>query len=247
MAGSDPAASVNCYHHKQRSEPKGKVQQHLTEYHVININCEDGHTTESSPIHRSDSTSSASLLSITRTIRQLAVAATCLVLSVLFNLTILAVIHERVPRSQPPLPDVTFSLLPKIDWALDISEYIIMFMTTCLLLITLLHRYRSIVFRRLCLILCVLYLLRAICMAVTQLPVANPQYYCSPQLNLTDDFQWWNFTRIIFTRISHMSLGMGLSVNGRHSFCGDYIFSGHTVMLVTSKLPPFLQSLHYYH
>ena len=133
------------------------------------------------------------------------------------------------------LPDVTFDLLPKNNRALDISEYIIIFMTASVLVIIVLHRYRSILFRRFCLILSILYLLRAICMAFTQLPVANPQYYCSPRLNLTDDFQWWNFTKTIISRVSHMSLGMGLSVNGRHSFCGDYIFSGHTVMLVTSK------------
>src|SRR5699024_7559613 len=29
---------------------------------------------------------------------------------------------------------------------------------------------------------------------------------------------------------------LGLSVNGRHSFCGDYIFSGHTVCLVITYL-----------
>ncbi len=112
------------------------------------------------------------------------------------------------------------------------------FMTASTLVMTLLHRFRSIVLRRVLFILAILYLLRAVTMSITTLPVANPQYYCSPQLNMTDHFEWWNFTKTIVSRVSHMSLGMGLSVNGRHSFCGDYIFSGHTIMLVISKSFP---------
>lgn len=65
-------------------------------------------------------------------------------------------------------------------------------------------------------------------MAVTQLPVANPQYYCSPQLNMTEHFDWWRFTKTIITRVSHMSLGMGLSVNGRHSKFPVIIFKFKT-------------------
>jgi len=29
---------------------------------------------------------------------------------------------------------------------------------------------------------------------------------------------------------------MGLSINGQHVFCGDYIYSGHTVILTTASL-----------
>lgn len=31
-------------------------------------------------------------------------------------------------------------------------------------------------------------------------------------------------------------LGMGLSINGQHVYCGDYIYSGHTVILTMSSL-----------
>ena len=31
-------------------------------------------------------------------------------------------------------------------------------------------------------------------------------------------------------------LGMGLSINGQHVYCGDYIYSGHTVILTVSSL-----------
>ena len=204
------------------------------------LNIDDDIIIETIPFNHSNlSNQSFSIepyLTITASLPQLSIAALCLVISVLFNLTILAVIHERVPRSQPPLPDVAFSLLPKIDHALDISEYIILFMVTSTLTMSLLHYYRTFILRRLFFIMSILYLLRALSMAVTQVPIANQQYYCSPQLNNTETIQWNRMIEIIISRVSHMSLGMGLSVNGRHSFCGDYIFSGHTVMMVTSML-----------
>ncbi|KAH9394604.1 sphingomyelin synthase [Tyrophagus putrescentiae] len=236
MAGSDPAESVTIYHDGQSRAEKSQLAAALTHCQVDMP--EDG-LDEGTPIHPAGeppTSSSASPLSITKTIRQLLVAACFLVFAVFFNLTVLAVIHERVPMGQPPLPDVAFALMPKNDHALDIAEYIIMFMTASTLVMTLLHRFRSIVLRRVLFILAILYLLRAVTMSITTLPVANPQYYCSPQLNMTDHFEWWNFTKTIVSRVSHMSLGMGLSVNGRHSFCGDYIFSGHTIMLVITYL-----------
>lgn len=39
-------------------------------------------------------------------------------------------------------------------------------------------------FRRLCLIMGVLYLFRAVCMIATVLPRANHNYYCSPQVSV---------------------------------------------------------------
>jgi shingomyelin synthase len=158
------------------------------------------------------------------------------------NLTVLAVIHERVPRSQPALPDLSFDILPDADWALAVAEYVIVIQVLGVFLLIFLHRYRVILFRRLCIIMGVLYLFRAICMASTQLPIANKNYYCSPQLkNATDPsadpiITTGQYISIIASRVFYMSLGMGLSINGRHSYCGDYMYSGHTVILTLAYL-----------
>jgi len=77
----------------------------------------------------------------------------------------------------------------------------------------------------------VLYLCRAITMCVTQVPVADPNYYCSPKLKPEE----LTVGRVFFRALQIFS-GVGLKIQGRHILCGDYIYSGHTMMLVTSSL-----------
>jgi len=40
----------------------------------------------------------------------------------------------------------------------------------------------------------------------------------------------------VTTRVLKVLSGMGLSINGKHVYCGDYIYSGHTMTLVTAYL-----------
>ncbi len=63
------------------------------------------------------------------------------------NLTVLAIIHERVPRSEPPLPDLAFDILPYADRALYVAEYIIVFQVLGVFVLIFLNRYRF-VFRK---------------------------------------------------------------------------------------------------
>lgn len=77
--------------------------------------------------------------------------------------------------------------------------------------------------------LSLLYLLRSITMFVTVLPVSSDTYKCSKKANSTDPV-------LIAKRALQLFSGFGLSINGKHTFCGDYIYSGHTTILVMSYL-----------
>lgn len=92
-----------------------------------------------------------------------------------------------------------------------------------------LHFYRFIVVRRVFLLMGLLYMMRSITMYVTVLPVASKTYYCSPKLNHTTPL-------IVTERVLQLISGFGLSINGKHTYCGDSIYSGHTVVLVLSYL-----------
>ena len=46
-----------------------------------------------------------------------------------------------------------------------------------------------------------------------------------------------NITAIlVVNRVVTILSGGGLSINGKHVYCGDYIFSGHTVIFVMAYL-----------
>lgn len=59
-----------------------------------------------------------------------------------FNLTVLAIIHERVPMNEPHLPDIAFDILPDNRRFLDIAEYFIVFQMVCVFLLLFFHKHR---------------------------------------------------------------------------------------------------------
>lgn len=159
------------------------------------------------------------------------IAAILAFLSFIVTLTSLVLTHERLPDRNRfgPLPDVVLDNLAPFDWALDLSEYIIVLSLNAVFMIVLFHKHRFIVLRRLFLIMAILYLYRAITMYITVLPIASRTYFCAPQ---TGDLTIWEVVKRVFTLMS----GFGLSINGKHVYCGDFIYSGHTVSLVMSYL-----------
>lgn len=154
-----------------------------------------------------------------------------LVINFILTTASLALVHERVPDRDKygPLPDVVLDHITAVDWGLSVSEVLIVICTNTAMLVLVFHRHRFIVMRRLFLLLGILYLMRSITMYVTVLPVASQTYYCSPKANVTSSF-------LVVRRVLQLLSGFGLSINGQHTYCGDYIYSGHTVILVMSYL-----------
>ncbi|XP_066970890.1 phosphatidylcholine:ceramide cholinephosphotransferase 2-like isoform X3 [Macrobrachium rosenbergii] len=146
----------------------------------------------------------------------------------IFTTVSLALTHEKVPK-YPPLPDAVLDNINVQEWGLDVSEIIIIVSVYLCVMVVLFHKHRWIIFRRIFLILGLLYFYRSITMYVTVLPVANPNYPCSPKANYTSPV-------LVAKRAIQLLSGFGLSINGQHTFCGDYIYSGHTVCLVSAYL-----------
>lgn len=142
----------------------------------------------------------------------------------------LGITHELMPADQPPLPDLVLDHIPYFAVALNISEILIMVTTLTCAIIVLCHKYRWILVRRICLIVGLLYMYRAVTMIVTNLPSADANYKCDPQLNTTLSGDQ------VVRRVVKIMSGVGLSINGQHVYCGDFIFSGHTMILTLCYL-----------
>lgn len=138
--------------------------------------------------------------------------------------TSLALTHERVPESDH-LPDVFLDNVQYQPWGLNVSEILIMVSTWTAFLVTIFHKHRCIVLRRIFLLVGIHYYYRAITMYITVLPKSNEHYECAPKLNETTPLE-------IAQRVLKLLSGMGLSINGQHVYCGDYIYSGHTMTLI---------------
>lgn len=160
-----------------------------------------------------------------------AIAAVLAYLGFAITATSIVLTHERVPDrgTYGPLPDIVLDNIQTFDWALDFSEYIIIVSINSVSILLLFHRHRFIVFRRLFLIIALLYLYRAVTMYITVLPISSRTYHCDRKMT------YITYTEL-FKRILKLMSGLGLSINGKHVYCGDFIYSGHTVTLVLSYL-----------
>ena len=140
----------------------------------------------------------------------------------------LSVTHDHVPLT-PSLPDEVLDHVEYLSWGLTASEAILIINVIMAVTVVLLHHHRLIILRRVWFLLGLLYYYRSLTMFVTILPKPDENYKCMVEED--------HLTFIIIVkRVLHIISGGGLSVNGKHVYCGDYIFSGHTFTLVMAYL-----------
>ncbi|KAG9341133.1 hypothetical protein JZ751_019887 [Albula glossodonta] len=137
---------------------------------------------------------------------------------------IMVIVHDRVPDMQtyPPLPDIFLDSVPRIPWAFAMAEACGLILCFFWFLVLLLHKHRSILMRRLCSLMGTVFMLRCVTMFVTSLSVPGQHLQCSAKMY--GDI-WAKLQRALV-----IWSGFGMTLTGVHT-CGDYMFSGHTVVL----------------
>ncbi|XP_030629967.1 phosphatidylcholine:ceramide cholinephosphotransferase 2 [Chanos chanos] len=151
-----------------------------------------------------------------------------------FNLVLttvmITVVHERVPDKtiNPPLPDKFFDYIGRQEWAFSVTEVNGMILVGLWFTQWLLLKYKAIIGRRFFFLMGTLYLYRCVTMYVTTLPVPGMHFNCAAKLYGDSQGKVYRILRLIS--------GGGLSITGSHLMCGDFLYSGHTVMLTLTFL-----------
>ena len=153
----------------------------------------------------------------------------------------------------------------KIESIFNIWFFSLQVNVTMAIIVLIMHKHRFIILRRLALILGLLYGYRAITMFVTNLPKADPNYFCTAKVSHVSisnpiemhfsfkaikniSLSCWNMYTLylqeskgltfyeVLNRAFSILSGFGLSMNGKHVYCGDYIYSGHTMTIILAHL-----------
>uniref|UniRef100_A0A8C4N9R8 Sphingomyelin synthase 1a n=1 Tax=Eptatretus burgeri TaxID=7764 RepID=A0A8C4N9R8_EPTBU len=153
-----------------------------------------------------------------------------LVMSGLATGVTLTLVHEHVPppNVSPPLPDILLSSGQRLSWAFSVCETNGLVLASLCLLHCLLLRQRQVILRRFMFLAGTLYLYRCITMAATILPVPGLHFQCAPKLG--------NDVAGRVRRAFRLLAGGGMTLTGAHNLCGDYLYSGHTMVLTLCYL-----------
>ncbi|XP_068443550.1 phosphatidylcholine:ceramide cholinephosphotransferase 2 [Clinocottus analis] len=147
-----------------------------------------------------------------------------------FTTVIITLVHERVPDKSvsPPLPDKFFDYVDRVPWAFTVTEVNGLVLCGLWLVQLLALKHKAIVGRRCFFLIGTLYMYRCVTMYITTLPVPGKHMVCAPKLYNDSTGKIWRILRLIS--------GGGLSLTGSQLMCGDFLYSGHTVMLTLSYL-----------
>jgi len=155
----------------------------------------------------------------------------------------LIVTNERHEYTRP-LPDLLLDSVAYQPAGVSISEMIMVVTILMSFCVTMAHAHRSIILRRVFFIVGLMYFYRAITMSVTVLPKPDPHWDCPKQNTTLTAYD-------IYEKLKSISGHGGISLGEKQLFCGDYIFSGHTMCLILSYLvvkeygPPKIKLLHW--
>ncbi|CAB3401628.1 unnamed protein product [Caenorhabditis bovis] len=143
------------------------------------------------------------------------------------NWAVIAYTHDFVPRQ--PLPDVVFSLVAEQEWASIVGDICV---AVCLALLAgclLIHAHRFIILRRVVFIAACLYSMRSVTLAITQLPSGYRDNEERCREKVSSKFG------VFIERLVEQTIRVGFQ-GKRAMLCGDLLFSGHTLVMVTCSL-----------
>lgn len=160
-------------------------------------------------------------------------AAGILLLGWWLDTLMLTLTHERFPLQDKPLPDILFDTTPFYYYGRTFSEAYIGVQTICFVFLLIFHPEREIILRRFMFILGIVYLMRTVAFTSTQLPCPFMTSSCVSKLD--GNISTAQFVSQVFMRSFEYSFFTGFLSLSAPGLCGDYIFSGHTALIITGK------------
>ncbi|XP_068208406.1 phosphatidylcholine:ceramide cholinephosphotransferase 1-like [Palaemon carinicauda] len=151
-------------------------------------------------------------------------AGLALLLAFVMNIAGNAALQGRVPDI-PPLPDLTHDNFDQFLWGFEIAEWIISVFAIFDFALVAFHKYTWIIARRFFTGASLLYFARAITLGLTIVHCANRCFPSAAKYRLNG--------LILVQRIFTFIMSYRNNPDDQLQLCCDYIFSGHTAMLLS--------------